>query len=75
MCIEWQLIYTHGGKPISWVVGLAFEFRFFGLDLIVFTLIAVEPRFLVIMVIEVIVKVSHSVRDVWYLALCFCWWR
>lgn len=67
MCIEWQLIYTHGGKPISWVVGLAFEFRFFGLDLIVFTLIAVEPRFLVIMVIEVIVKVSHL------LEMCGTW--
>lgn len=60
MCVEQQLIYTHGGKPISWVVNLAFEFRFFGLDLIIFTLI-VETKFLVIMVIEVIVKVSHSV--------------
>lgn len=51
MFIERQLIYTHGGKPVFWVVGLAFGFRFFGLDLIFFTLIAVEPRLLVIMVI------------------------
>lgn len=51
MCIEWQLMYAHGGKPIFWVVGLAFGFRFFGLDLILFTLIAAEPRLLVIMVI------------------------
>lgn len=51
MRIEWQLIYAHGGKPVLWVVGLAFEFRFFDLDLTFFTLKAVETRLLVITVI------------------------
>lgn len=51
MCIEWQLIYAHGGKPIFWVVGLVFGFTFLGLDLMVFTLITAEPTLLVLMVI------------------------
>lgn len=51
MCTEWQLSYARGGKPVLWVMVLAFGFRFFGLDLIVFTLITAEPRLLVIMVI------------------------
>lgn len=52
MCIEWQLIHAHGGKPAFWVVGLAFGFRFFGLDLIIFKLITVEPTLLVLVVVS-----------------------